>query len=100
DRFCLAQIDDAFQTRLKTFERLHRLKPRRVTADANVRLFAVVRDPREVAGRDCRIEKTMQPRWSIERDTGEHVFNADDPFTIQLEPEVASDARGCAVSAD
>src|SRR5882724_11299315 len=47
-----------------------------------------------------RIEKTMQPGRSVERNVCKHILNANNPFAIALEMEVAGDARVCAVSTD
>ena len=52
------------------------------------------------AGSEFGIEKAKQTRWTIDDCAIENTFNADDPFSIQVEFQIASDAGARSVSAD
>src|SRR5438477_4934540 len=67
---------------------------------ADVDRFAVVRDAREIAWRQTRIEKTMKSWWSIKRRMRQNFFHSHDPFAVAVEAKRRGDARLCAVSAD
>ena len=94
------EVEHRADLRAETLQRAQRVEVRGITADADVRLFAVVHDPREIARREARVEETVKDGRAFERHVAEDVFDADYPLAILVEPEVARDARARPVSAD
>ena len=94
----MAKINDAVQTVLEFFQRFLRIKARGITTDADVNLLAVMDRPREIAWSDPRIKKTMKSRRTVQRYVLEYFFDADNPFTILIQPQGTSYARICPIS--
>src|SRR5205807_6792973 len=70
---------------LKFCERAGGVEARRITADADVRLRAVVHNPSEITGREARLDEAMKARLARERHVCIDVFDADEPLAVCIE---------------
>src|SRR5438876_6520613 len=88
------------QARAKFAQRCEWIKASRISAHAEMNLFSIMDEPAEITRSQTRIEKAMKSWRPFERHAGEHLFNPDNPFAIDIETERAADSRSRSVRAD
>src|SRR5262249_21328576 len=86
----------ASDTRAKLLQRRRRIEAIAVPGYADMLFRAVVNDPRDVAGREARVEETVHGR----RAARQHVLDADQKLFVAIELQLARDERASAVRAD